>query len=107
MSQQTSTKQRDILNSQHNIENNPNSNSSPLIIREPIENTPFWIVGTEEKGYMAVMGKYKITEQFTTKEEVKQEIIKKDWEVIIKVVSIIIQEVVANELRTKPANNSL
>lgn len=107
MQHSTTTKQRDILNTQNNIENNPNSNSSQLISKDPIQNTPFWIVGTEETGFMGVMGKYKITENFKTKDEALQELIKQDWATIINVVSIIVQETVAHELRQKAEKASL
>lgn len=95
------------MNTQNNTENNPNSNSSQLISRDPIQNTPFWIVGTEETGYMGVMGKYRITERFPTKEQVEQEMIRQDWATIINVVSIIVQETVAHELRQKAEKASL
>lgn len=66
-----------------NVEEETNSNlSSELIHREPIEHTPFWIVGNEELGYKLVMSKYQLTETYDTIEEVKQLLVTQKWNII-------------------------
>lgn len=40
-----------------------NKENSPLITREKIPNTPFWIVGNPEKGYKITWGKYTFNDE--------------------------------------------
>lgn len=62
----TQTKQHhsELLQLQTNAEKtNTNKDSSPLIEREQIPNTPFWIIGNKDDGYHIIMGKYRITNE--------------------------------------------
>lgn len=69
-----------------NVENPINSNSSKLIEREEIEGTPFWIIGEEEKGYFLSFGKWKLTEDLATKEDVFLHLTTNKWEIILKMI---------------------
>lgn len=73
--QHTKTPQGDILRSSMNAEEriNPELNSE-LLHREQIPNTPFWVLGNEEKGYFLAIGKNKCTINYKTIEEAKQQI---------------------------------
>lgn len=82
MSNSITLKHAEQLNIQNNAEQNSNSNSS-LIEREPVEGTPFWIVGNSEKGYIGVLGKYQITENQTNKQEVLNYIDENMWKVVM------------------------
>jgi hypothetical protein len=55
-------KQNELLATQMNVAETP-TNSKPLFHKEQIENSPFWIIGNEEKGFNITMGKYKITQE--------------------------------------------
>lgn len=91
MPQQTSTKQRDILNTQNNAEETHNVDySKKIVTREPIDNTPFWVVGNEEQGYSIVMGKYRLTETAITPEKAIEKLETEKWKIITTVITTII-----------------
>lgn len=85
----TTTKQQDILKTQSDAENDPNLNSSQLITRKSVDGTPFYVVGTEEKGYFVVLGKYKIAETGKTEEEAIENLEKDKWKVIVNLITTI------------------
>lgn len=94
MSHSTTSKQRELLNTQNNAEADNNSNSSQLIEREQVKHSPFWIVGTTEKGYFLTMGKYKISPTFKSKLELlvyKEEC---EWEIVITIAGIIASDLI-------------
>lgn len=61
----TKQTQSDLLNTQLSVdENQSKQQSSELLHREKINNTPFEVIGNEEYGYFIAFGKYKLTESF-------------------------------------------
>lgn len=94
MSNSTNQKQGEQLNTQNSAEETHKSNSYKLIDREAMENTPFVIVGNEDTGYFGTLGKYKITENFPTKEAVTNHVETYTWEIIMKIVAIIAQDLI-------------
>lgn len=87
MSNTTNTKRVGILNTQNNIENTHNSQS--LISREPIEGTPFTIIGTEV-GYFITLGDFRLSEQTPDKQELIDKITNKTWDLIIATIAAVI-----------------
>lgn len=80
-------KQKDILNTQSNAEETPKQNSL-IIEREQIENTPFWTLKTEE-GWFLVMGDYRVTEVYETKEEVLECLERDKWKIVLHLAIIV------------------
>ncbi len=74
-----------------NSKMNNDEPNSELIVREPIENSPFTIIGIENQ-WFGSMGKYRITEPMDTKEEVKEEVSKITWDRIVQVILIVTAE---------------
>lgn len=64
-------------------ENSSNS-SDKIVEREHIENTPFTII-TLEKGSFIAIGNKRVTE-YTTKQECKNLIFERDWDLIANMV---------------------
>lgn len=56
-----------------------------------IENTPFTIISEEEKVF-AVMGKYRLTENYNSAEECEKAVTEITWNRLIQVISIMINE---------------
>lgn len=85
--------QQEILASQTNAENQdkPNSNSE-ILKRKKIQDTPFWIVGNDEQGYFLAMGINRISEILPTPEEVEKYLSKNMWDVITKIMIVMIKE---------------
>lgn len=65
---QTTSKHEELLNIQNSTDTD-NKQSSHLMINDPIENTPFRLVGHTEKGWFIAMGNTRLTEFHFTKEE--------------------------------------
>lgn len=68
-----------------------------------VVNTPFCIAENEGK-FCVVMGQYKVSNDYTTKEEAENYIKKKPWELITVVMGIISEKVlndINNQLKTK------
>lgn len=95
MSNSTTTKQKDILNTQSNADQTHKENSSkPLIERIPIDNTPFTLIGDQEKGYFIAMGNYKITDQILKNEEEANLMLKdKIYEIILNMIVIVDEKI--------------
>lgn len=86
MYESTNSKQRELLATQTTAENNHKENS-PLIERQQIENTPFWIIGNKETGYNLVMGKWKLTTQpHKTKNDLKKWMNKNHWNLTLTMI---------------------
>lgn len=81
-------------------ENQNNSNSTELLERERIENTPYTIIGNQEKGYFLAFGKYKVIENKPTKQEVRDELEKRKWFVMIDTVICLLDIIEHNKLHT-------
>lgn len=99
-----STPSRDLLQSQTNVEeihNKDSGENKPLIDRRQIEGTPFWIIGSEEKGYCLVMGKWKITQEYDTIPEVELQLKSQQWQLILRMIGIICEDLIKTENNTK------
>lgn len=84
---QTTTKQQASLNTQSSADTEGKENS-PLLTREPIEKTPFWIVGNDEIGYKITWGKYSFNEQPLKKEDVQTWWEHNQWKIILHLIAI-------------------
>jgi hypothetical protein len=83
----------DILTTQNSSEENQNKQESgDTFIREQIPNTPFWLVGNEEKGYIIVMGKHRISDYYQTKEDAELSINTQMWKTILNVIAIMLED---------------
>ena len=65
---------------------------------ERIEGTPFAIV-KQNKGWFIALGQYKVSDYYLTKEQAKKDIQRKDWDLILNVVSVLIE--MSNKLNNK------
>lgn len=63
-------------------QNNSDSSEADKTSYEPIENTPFFMVGSEKKGYFIALGNHRMTEPKPTKEEAREELEIKKWNII-------------------------
>lgn len=105
------TKQLDTLNMQTYAEENQNKqNSSKLIHREPITNTPFWIIGNEQTGYFITIKDFRITEIYKTIQEAKECLVKEQWNIITRLIPIVyeimIKEIIKEEKLTESPLNT-
>lgn len=65
------------------------SDKDVKISREPVKGTPFYVVGSEEKGYFIALGQNRITEQKETPGKAINELTDKKWEIIANMIVII------------------
>lgn len=89
MQKDQNSEQGDLLNIQNSAQETHNS-ESPLIIHEPIENTPFTICGNEEKGYFIRMGSYRLTEYYNTIENAKNHLEIRKWDITVTIIAAIL-----------------
>lgn len=85
MSHSTTTRQRELLATQSNAENNHNKNSSDetdVFERVPIEGTPFTRAKTG-KGYTLLLGLYALTPTFKTIKQLEDYRKKNEWNLIV------------------------
>lgn len=92
MSNTTQPKHADILHTQENIKETHNKKSNSLITHEPIEGTPFAITGASDKGYFLRLGDYRLTQDYKTTEEVRKILHTEMWDILIKVIAIILEK---------------
>lgn len=97
MEQLTTTKQRDTLNTQNNVEENPTRENSTLINYEKIPGTPFTIINQEEKWFI-VMGDWRITESTLTREEQIKKLEEEKWLIIMHMTIICIKKQLENPI---------
>lgn len=75
------------------VKENDNSNSSEnkeLIKRTEVDNTPFHIISNaDETINFGVFGRYKITEDYHTIEQVKKELEKITWNRVIQIITLV------------------
>lgn len=93
---QTTTKHAEQLSiqSSHETEKQPNY---PLLTREPLETTPFWIVGSEETGYKLTWGKFTFNDEpLKTKLDVKMWYSDHMWDIVLHLIAIA-QATIENE----------
>lgn len=92
---------KELLNLQTSAEEKQNKEkSSELLERERIENTPYTIIGNQEKGYFLAFGKYKVIENKPTKQEVRDELEKRKWFVMMDTVVCILDMIEHNKIST-------
>lgn len=88
------------LNTSMNVNETDNKNySSELIKREQIGETPFTAIKTEQGGWFVTIGKYRVSEEYKTKAEVVKLVEKKDWGLIMNVITVVTETLA--ELKTK------
>jgi len=88
-SQNQSTGAEERSNTTTNVNERGKRNS--LWDEIPIENSPFKIIGNEEKGWCAVLGRHRLSETKATAEQVKDWMEENVWTVIFNVVATMIQ----------------
>ena len=64
--------------------------ATPLT-RHDVEESPFTVVGNDENGWVGTMGKYRVTEQFGSKEEAIKDVEVITWNRIVQVLILINQ----------------
>lgn len=86
------TTQRELLHSQTSAENfdTVKQQYSEIIERIPVENTPFTIVGTENR-WMVSLGQYQLTRWYHTKEEAANAITSRDYELLFAMMQTAIE----------------
>lgn len=89
-----STNQQELLHSQNNAEGPHKQNSSKLISRNPIPNTPFWIVEQpDEGGFFIIMGQWKITHNYRTEKDCLQALEDDKWNIILRIAGCICEDI--------------
>lgn len=68
---QTDNSAQEQLALQSGAKDTHKQNSSELIERHPVEDTPFTIIGHPDKGYFLAMGMHRLTDYCKTKQEVE------------------------------------
>lgn len=85
---QTPTEQKDLLNIQSSQETSTNSNY-PLLTREPLTYTPFWIVGNDELGYKLTWGKFSFNDEpLKTQDDVREWYMNHQWDITLHLIAI-------------------
>lgn len=78
--------------------NTEETNKQPYFERTKLEDTPFTIISEKKEGeeeiHYGVMGDYRVTEPFETKEAVKKYILRKPWELLTTFISIAIEKII-------------
>lgn len=92
MSNSTGTPQGELLNIQNSAEETPRESSS-LIKNEAVEGTPFRIIGTEGKWFLA-MGRQKVTHDYETEEEAIEALWRDQWFIMMRMTSIIVENMI-------------
>lgn len=99
--------------------NTDNSNSSEIIHREKIENTPFELVGNKDDGYFVAFGKFRVSNRYKIdKQEYEDDVIyqrlglqilyKEQWSIITNLMVLFkdfAEEQVFKKLSTVPEKN--
>lgn len=92
---QTSTKKpfaellQSTLSAEGKKEHKENSSDEELTTFEQIPYTPFWVAGDPEKGYTAIMGKFKITETMESKQDIVELVNAQPYELLITLMSCV------------------
>lgn len=93
------------LSAEERKEHKENYSNEKLGTFEQIPYTPFWVTGDPEKGYAGIMGNFKITEIFETKEEVIELVNAQPYELLITIMSCVFE--VLDEMKSKPIEDTL
>lgn len=83
------------LNGYAETTDNSNSNSE-LIERIQVENTPFTVIRQEEKWYVT-LGMYRLTNDLENKEDAIADAQREDWERLMQVMGIMIENYKPNK----------
>lgn len=107
MSKSTTKRNKELLSLQTNAGRSHNSNfgnggdgpqvaigadqeredkGEQLIVREPVEHTPFHVIGNEEKGYFLAIGMHRLTEPKESQHEAIECLDKDFWNILTNVV---------------------
>lgn len=70
--------------------NNVDSSKSELVEMVKVENTPFTLIRQESEWYVTI-GKYRISESIGSKEEAMEDAKRVDWERVMQVCGIMIE----------------
>ena len=70
-----------------------------LLTREEIKDSPFQIIGIPGSGFFGCLGQHRITKVQTTKEIVEKELKTINWNRIVQVVLVLIQQMNDQEFR--------
>ena len=73
------TTQQELDTSPTNAQEKEVRDGSVSIERELVDDSPFFIVGTEKHGYWLTMGEHRLSRIYKTKKEVKKYMKAKDW----------------------------
>lgn len=100
--------QEELLNlhtntDQKNTDNKPSN--SELIETEEVTGTPLKIVGNDEYGYFAAIGHFKLSTPVKSKQQVREAIHNKDWEIIIGLMGACISTQETGTLEVTHFNN--
>lgn len=68
-------------NAEESVDNN--HSGEQLLEREQIPNSPFWIIGNRIDGYYLVLGHYRLTDVYNTKQEVVDFVNNRPWDIIL------------------------
>jgi hypothetical protein len=67
-----------------------NNNDSILVERENVKGTPFTLY-KHEQNWFVLLGKYRLSKEFETKEEALEDASRNDWERTMQVVGVMIE----------------
>lgn len=80
------TKKSLTMEEQHEV-------ATQLIERKEVDNTPFVIVHSTEKGeYFGALANYRLTEIYDSYELAKKAVTKLNWDNIVRVIAIIVEQ---------------
>lgn len=91
------------LSAEERKEHKENYSNDQLTSFENIPTTPFMVTGNPEKGYFAIMGKYRITAEMKSQADVIEYVHAQPWELLITVISAVfdvIKDIKAGEENT-------
>lgn len=89
-------KTQELEQSHTTVNENDNSNSSKnteMIQREEVENSPFQIITIEGKHFLT-LGNYRVTEETTDKEILREMVKQRDWRLLASYTTIIAEKVI-------------
>ncbi len=61
------------------------------LTRHDVDDSPFVVIGNDENGWVGTMGKYRITEEFKSVDECKEDLKEITWNRIVQVLVLINQ----------------
>ncbi|AXH73653.1 MAG: hypothetical protein [Microviridae sp.] len=67
-----------------------NKQGEELIQRDEVENTPFIIITINNESF-GTFGKYRITEMYHTKQQCRAELLKMDWNNVVKIMTLVFE----------------